>query len=73
MRWDVPPATLSNAGRMVLLREKPAKRRVVEAVQVTDEDLRGVVFGDPEMHHMELYKQRIDELAIAAVTGRGLG
>ncbi|KAK4502403.1 hypothetical protein PRZ48_005828 [Zasmidium cellare] len=73
VRWDVPPATLSNAGRMVLLREQPAKQHVVEAVQVTDEDLRGVVFGDPEMHWMTLYKRRIDELAIAAVTGRGPG
>lgn len=73
VRWEVPPATLSNAGRMVLLREKPAKRHVVEAVQVTDEDLREVIFGDPEMHQMELYKRRIDDLAIAAVTGQGLG
>lgn len=73
MRWEVPPATLSNAGRMVLLREKPAKRHAVEAVQVTDEDLRGVIFGDPEMHQMTLYKQRIDKMAIAAVTGCGMG
>ncbi|KAM3416946.1 hypothetical protein BST61_g8533 [Cercospora zeina] len=73
-RWEVPPATLSNAGRMVLLREKPgSKRRAVEAVQVTDEELRDVIFGDPEMHRMELYKQRIDELAVAAVTGRSDG
>ncbi|KAI5362141.1 putative fungal lipase-like domain, alpha/Beta hydrolase [Septoria linicola] len=74
-RWEVPPATLSNAGRMVLLREKPgsSRRRAIEAVQVTDEELRDVIFGDPEMHRMELYKRRIDELAIAAVTGRGVG
>jgi hypothetical protein len=72
--WEVPPATLSNAGRMILLREKPGcRRRAIEAVQVTDEDLRGVVFGDPEMHQMELYKRRIDELAVAAVTGQGMG
>lgn len=73
-RWDVPPATLSNAGRMVLLREKPgSKRNAIEAIQVTDELLRDVIFGDPEMHRMDLYRRRIDELAIAAVTGRGVG
>ncbi|SMR48510.1 unnamed protein product [Zymoseptoria tritici ST99CH_1E4] len=69
LKWEVPPATLSNAGRMVLLRERPGKKGTVEAVQVTDEQLREVIFGDPEMHHMDLYKRRIDELAIAAVTG----
>lgn len=73
MRWTVPPATLSNAGRMVLLREQPGVNGSIEAVQITDEQLRDVVFGDPEMHHMELYKHRVDELAIAAVTGRVMG
>lgn len=73
-RWEVPPATLSNAGRTIMLREKPGSRqRCVEAVQVTDEHLRDVVFGDPEMHKMELYKKRIDTLAIAAITGQGAG
>lgn len=69
--WAVPPATLSNAGHIVVLREKPGRQRSkgVEAVMTTDEQLRGVVFGDPTMHYMALYKQRIDELAIAAVTG----
>ncbi|EME45001.1 hypothetical protein DOTSEDRAFT_70897 [Dothistroma septosporum NZE10] len=71
MRWAVPPATLSNAGRIILLREKPGANQSMEAVQVTDEQLRDVVFGDPEMHRMELYRHRVDELAIAAVTGRG--
>ena len=28
------------------------------------------IFGDPSMHDMALYKRRIDELAVAAVTGR---
>jgi hypothetical protein len=67
-RWEVPPATLSNAGRMVVLREKPGKK-AIEAVQVTDQQLREVIFGDPDMHRMELYKLRIDALAVAAVTG----
>lgn len=72
-RWEVPPATLSNAGRIVLIRGKPGNRRAIEAVQVTDEELRDVIFGDPAMHPMELYKSRIDELAVAAVTGKSAG
>ncbi|KAK3074878.1 hypothetical protein LTR53_002332 [Teratosphaeriaceae sp. CCFEE 6253] len=73
-RWAVPDASLSAAGRMVLLREKPhAKSGAVEAVQVTDGELRGVVFGDPAMHRMLLYKQRIDDLTFAVVSGREAG
>lgn len=72
-RWEIPPATLSNAGRIVLMREKPDNRHAIEAVQVTDEELRDVIFGDPAMHSMELYKSRIDQLAIAEVTGRSAG
>jgi len=69
--WDVPPATLSNAGRMVLLREKPdtQKAPVVEAISTSDEQLRNIVFGDPAMHLMSLYKQRIERLAFAALMG----
>lgn len=68
--WPVPDATLSNAGRLVLLREKPRSRsRSVEAVQITDGELRGVVFGDPAMHPMTVYKRRLDALAFAAVSG----
>ena len=69
-RWPVPDATLSNAGRLVLLRTKPGRKRDTEAVCVSDDQLRGVIFGDPAMHEMALYKRRIDELAIAAITGR---
>ncbi|KAK4958869.1 hypothetical protein LTR10_003666 [Elasticomyces elasticus] len=71
IRWPVPEASLSAAGRMLLLREKPGtKTHAVEAVSLTDGELRGVVFGDPAMHHMALYKQRVDDLAFAAVSGR---
>jgi len=68
--WLVPEATLSNAGRLVLLRRKPGRKSVHEAVGLTDEQLRDRIFGDPAMHEMALYKRRIDELAVAAVTGR---
>ena len=73
-RWPVPEATLSSAGRLVLLREKVyTKTHAIEAVQVTDEELRDVIFGDPSMHAMELYKRRVDNLAFAAVSGRDEG
>lgn len=72
-RWPVPEATLSNAGRVVLLRKKPGQPFGTEAVGVTDEQLRNVIFGDPSMHDMALYKSRIDSLAFAAVTGRDEG
>ena len=68
--WLVPEATLSNAGRLVLLRRKPGRKSVHEAVGLTDEQLRDRIFGDPAMHEMAVYKRRIDELAVAAVTGR---
>lgn len=68
--WPVPEATLSNAGRLVLLRKTPGQQKAVEAVCLSDEQLRNVIFGDPSMHDMALYKRRIDELAVAAVTGR---
>ncbi|KAF2716515.1 alpha/beta-hydrolase [Polychaeton citri CBS 116435] len=74
-RWPVPPATLSNAGRLVLLREKQSLQKqqgrpVTEAVSTSDQQLREVIFGDIAAHAMSVYKKRIDELAIAAVTGQ---
>lgn len=70
-RWPVPDATLSNAGRMVLLREKPNSKPVTtEARQVTDGELRDVIFGDPTMHRMMLYKLRVEEVAFAVISGR---
>jgi hypothetical protein len=77
--WPVPSATLSNAGRLVLLREVPGHRTKVECVQTSDEQLRGgssaipVIFGDPVMHHMEVYERRIQNLAITLITGREVG
>ncbi|KAF4548754.1 Hypothetical protein D9617_25g060840 [Elsinoe fawcettii] len=72
--WKVPAAPLSCAGRLVLLREKPGFIGTgdgrVEACAITDETLRGVVFGDPAMHSMSLYARRVEMLAFRAVTGR---
>lgn len=86
--WRVPAGTLSNAGRLVVLRggedadgngkghgsgHGNGDREDVRAVVVTDAQLRGVVFGDPVMHMMRVYARRVEGLATRAVTARGLG
>ncbi|TVY83458.1 hypothetical protein LSUE1_G001248, partial [Lachnellula suecica] len=78
--WRVPEATLSNAGRIVLLRgverfEGTGRKRErmnegVVAQVFSDEMLRGVVFGDPMAHGMKLYARRIEVLATNAVMGK---
>ncbi|KAK2624630.1 hypothetical protein QTJ16_005823 [Diplocarpon rosae] len=81
--WPVPEATLSNAGRIVLLRSmerhenQTNKKSILDMMNegvvaqiVTDELLRGVVWGDPVCHMMKLYARRIELLAMNAVTGR---
>ncbi|KAJ5179933.1 hypothetical protein N7492_003143 [Penicillium capsulatum] len=89
VNWKVPPTTLSNAGRLVLLRARdqpngrppvlhpgpggvPATqpRERIEAFGTTDADLRGIAFGDPLMHLMDLYARRIDALAFEASGGK---
>ncbi|KAK8003886.1 hypothetical protein PG989_003605 [Apiospora arundinis] len=82
--WQVPPSTLSNAGRLVVLRSGDPRARIksrktveerldegVVAQTVTDEELRGVVWGDPVCHVMKLYAGRIETLAVGAVTVKG--
>ena len=72
--WDVPPATLSNAGRLVVLRVpdgSDGNQSDVKACLVKDDQLRQVIFGDPLVHSMNIYAQRIEVLAVRAVTGRG--
>lgn len=78
--WPVPEATLSNAGRLVLLRgvegheirggRKERRDEGVVAQMISDELLRGVVWGDPVCHMMRLYARRIEVLATNAVMGR---
>ncbi|CAK7224510.1 hypothetical protein SBRCBS47491_005576 [Sporothrix bragantina] len=80
--WVVPPSTLSNAGRIIVLRsgnpqsglsgKKTVDERLSEGVVAqftSDEQLRGVIWGDPVCHVMKLYAGRIEALAIAAVMG----
>ncbi|OTB18698.1 hypothetical protein K445DRAFT_8718 [Daldinia sp. EC12] len=82
--WDVPPSTLSNAGQIVVLRSgnptaktkraKTVEERLSEGVvaQVaTDEQLRGLIWGDPVCHVMKLYIGRVEFLAVDAVTAKG--
>ncbi|KJZ77236.1 hypothetical protein HIM_03557 [Hirsutella minnesotensis 3608] len=81
--WRVPSATLSNAGRIVILRgtsrgsagvqqrsSRDRPRESVSAVTCRDDQLRGVIWGDPACHLMRLYSSRIEALAIASATGR---
>ncbi|QGA13053.1 hypothetical protein EYB26_000698 [Talaromyces marneffei] len=92
--WNVPEATLSLAGRIIVLRtrkhssssrgskhqdnqRKDSQRKrttsssdiSIEAVTASDAELRGLIFGDPLMHTMDLYAQRIEHLATRAVVG----
>lgn len=77
----MPPSTLSNAGRIVVLRSAdpylpPVDRRSVQdrlregvaAVTCRDDQLRSVVWGDPICHLMRLYAARVEALAAAAET-----
>lgn len=82
--WNVPPCTLSNAGRLVILRTgdpraKPKDRKTVReridegvvAVTCLEEQLRDVIWGDPVCHLMSLYAERIEVLAVRSIKGRG--
>ncbi|EFX00458.1 lipase, class 3 [Grosmannia clavigera kw1407] len=83
--WKVPQSTLSNPGRLIVLRAGcPAQtigqgHRSIEellddgvvAQLTTDEQLREVIWGDPTYHTMKLYAGRIETLAIGAVTANG--
>jgi hypothetical protein len=82
--WTVPPSTLSNAGRIIVLRSGDLKvrrrdNRTIEELLnegvvahiATDEQLRGVIWGDPVAHVMKLYSGRIETLAVGAVTVKG--
>ena len=72
--WRVPAGALSNAGRLVVLRENKNSITGVEGdikAEITcDQELRGVVFGDPVMHMMKVYARRVEILATKAVTAK---
>ena len=58
----------SRPNRKKLVRER--MNEGVVAQMITDELLRGVIWGDPVCHMMRLYARRIEILATNAVTGR---
>lgn len=72
--WRVPAGALSNAGRLVVLRESENSTTGVEGdvkAEITcDQELRGVVFGNPVMHMMKVYARRVEILATKAVTAK---
>lgn len=71
--WKVPQTVLSLGGRIVLLRPKydGAGPDDIEAVTVSEDLLRDVMFGDPACHTMTMYSKRIEILATKAVTVGG--
>ena len=73
-KWNVPPGTLSNAGRLIVLRElssdRPETADDIKADITCDQQLREVVFGDPVMHMMSVYARRVEVLATKAVTAK---
>lgn len=72
--WRVPAGALSNAGCLVVLREykdsSSGSEDDVKAEITCDQELRGVVFGDPVMHMMKVYARRVEILATKAVTAK---
>ncbi|MCJ1243549.1 hypothetical protein MMC30_000746 [Trapelia coarctata] len=70
--WHVPPGSLSNAGRLVVLRANGDEDDVTALVS-TDQQLRMTVFGNPVMHMMKIYARRIEVLATKAVTAKVWG
>jgi hypothetical protein len=65
--WPTPPAPLTNAGDVILLRDR--ENGSVTASHVTSEDLAHVIFGDLVQHTVEMYIRRVKEAAFAAMTG----
>ena len=64
--WPTPPAPLTNAGDVILLRDKNGS---AAASCVTPEDLADVIFADLAQHTIEMYIRRVKELALAAMMG----
>jgi hypothetical protein len=65
--WPTPPAQLTNAGDVILLRD--GENGSATASRVTSEDLKDVIFADLAQHTIEMYIRRVKEMAFAALTG----
>jgi hypothetical protein len=65
--WPTPPAPLTNAGDVVLLRDMESGN--ASASQVTSEELSDVIFADLAQHTMGMYMRRVKDVAFAAMMG----
>jgi hypothetical protein len=65
--WPTPPAPLTNAGTVILLRDTESGN--ASASQVTSEELGNVIFADLAQHTMGTYMRRIKDVAFAAMMG----
>lgn len=68
--WPTPPAPLTNAGDVILLRDR--ENGSAAASRVTPEELREVIFGDLTQHTIEMYIRRVKEVAFTAMMGRNV-
>ncbi|ORY01116.1 Alpha/Beta hydrolase protein, partial [Clohesyomyces aquaticus] len=66
--WPTPPAPLTNAGDIILLRDSESGGAV--ASRVTSEDMRDVIFADLAQHTSDMYIRRVNEVALATMMGR---
>lgn len=69
-QWELPEGVLCNAGKIIVLRQVQDRHRDkmelvegTEAVLCHEDDLRGIVWGDPLCHLMMVYLDRINLLA----------
>jgi hypothetical protein len=65
--WPTPPAPLTNAGDVILLRDTESGN--ASASQVTSEELSDVIFADLAQHTMGMYMRRVKDVAFAAMMG----
>lgn len=65
--WPTPPASLTNGGNVILLRDN--KSGCGTASMVTCEDLKEVIFADLAQHSCETYSRRIKDAVLSAMMG----
>lgn len=68
--WPTPAPSLTNAGELVLLRDRENGNAI--ASPITSEDLKDVIFGDLAQHTVEMYLRRVKDLTLTAMFGREL-
>lgn len=66
--WPTPSAPLTNAGDVILLRDK--ENGASSASHVMPDQLSDVIFGDLAQHTTVAYMRRVQDVAFAAMMGR---